>query len=306
MFVYLPAARPRSGRLIHQSGCAPRFMRPRSVEPARWAAPGQQRVAVEASWALPSDMGERRWTWVVTSVLLMAAGLATGWSTYLHWLPCRGALLSGSLVRGYRYGPDFSDACLRRMDSGLPFPYPPEPSEQTPWASELGVVAMALAGTAWIVLLLGMRWSVRTKSVVALPGLATLMLAVISAVAIADTARGADDYVSVWLWVTPEAATVVAIAAILAWQPEVTGRCWARVLVVAWGTTAFGFLHMLVEYVLMIAFSDANWDAPPLTGYVTAATLIVAAVLTLTLALHSSPLPGSAEKDVSLAAHPQP
>lgn len=250
-------------------------------------------------------MGERRWPGVVSSVLLMAAGVAAGWATYLHWLPCRGALLSGSVVRGYRYGPDFSEACLRRMDASLPFPYPPEPSEQTAWASELGVVAMALAGTAWLVLTLSMRWSVRTKAVVALPALATLMLAAMSAVAIADTGRGADDYISGWLLLTPEAATVVAIAAIVAWQPEVTGRCWAGVLLVAWGTTAFGLGHLIVEYVFMSAFSDANWDMPPLTGYVTAATLIVAAILTATLALRSSPLPGRAEMDMSLAAPPQ-
>lgn len=251
-------------------------------------------------------MGERRWTWVGSSVLLMAAGVAAGWATYLHWVPCHGALLSGSVVRGYRYGPDFSAACLRRMDAGLPFPYVPEPSEQTAWASELGVVAMALAASAWLVLTLGMRWSVRTKAVVALPALATLVLAAISAAAIADTGRGPDDDVSRWLLLAPEAATVVAIAAIVAWQPEVTDRCWAGVLVVAWGTTAFGFVHVAVEYVFMVAFSDANWDVPPLTGYVTAATLIVAAVLTLTLALHSSPLPGSPEKGRPLAAGPQP
>ena len=55
----------------------------------------------------------------------------------------------------------------------------------------------------------------------------------------------------------------------------------------------------------MVAFSDANWDVPPLTGYVTAATLVGAAALTITLTLRSWPLPGSAETDVSLTAHPQ-
>lgn len=251
-------------------------------------------------------MRERRWPWVVTSVLLMAAAVAAGWSTYVHWLPCRGALLSGSVVRGYRYGSDFSDACLRRMDGGLPFPYPAEPSEQTPWASELGVVAMALAGTAWLLLVLGMRWSLRTKAVAALPGLATLMLAAISMVAIADTARRAEDYVTGWLLVAPEVAALAAMVAILRWQPEVAERGLVRVLVVAWGTTAFGFAHMLAEHAFMIAVSDANWDVPPLTGSVTAATLIVAAVLTLVLAPHSSPPTGRATKDLSDAAHPNP
>ena len=250
-------------------------------------------------------MGERRWPWVMSSVLLMAAGVAAGWATYLHWMPCRGALLSGSVVRGYRYGPDFSEACLRRMDGGLPFAYPPEPSEQTAWASELGVVAMVLAGTALLVLTLGMRWAARTKAVVALPGPATLTLAAVSAVAISETGRGPGDYVSGWLLLTPEAAMVVAIVAIVAWQPEVTRRCWAGVLVMAWGSTAFGGVHLALEYAFMVAFSDANWDVPPLTGYVTAATLMGAAAVTITLTLRSRPLPGSAEKKKTLTTHPQ-
>ena len=241
----------------------------------------------------------------MSSVLLMAAGVAAGWATYLHWMPCRGALLSGSVVRGYRYGPDFPEACLRRMDGGLPFAYLPEPSEQTAWASELGVVAMVLAGTSWLVLSLGMRWSVRTTAVAALPAVATLMLAAMSAVAIAETGRGPDEHVSGWLLLAPEVAMVAAIVAIVAWQPEVTDRCWAVVLVMAWGSTAFGFVHLAAEYVVMVAFSDANWDVPPLTGYVTAATLVGTAALTIMLTLGSWPLPGSAGKGMSQTAPSQ-
>lgn len=241
---------------------------------------------------------------MVTSVLLVAAAVAAAWSTYLHWLPCRGTLFSGSLVRGYRYGSDFSDACLRRMDAGMPFPYPPGPSEQTPWASELGVVAMALAGTAWLMLALGMRWSLRTKAVAVLPGLATLTLAAVSAVATADTDRSAHDYVSGWLLVAPEAAALVALVQIWRWQPSVRGRGFVRVLVVAWATTAFGVVHMVAEYAFMIAFSDANWDTPPLTGYVTVITLIAPAVLTLMLTLRPSP-PGSGKEELSQAAYSQ-
>jgi hypothetical protein len=47
------------------------------------------------------------------------------------WLPCRGSMLSYSIVYGYAYiGPDFSDACLRRMDG-----------EQAPWAFERDIAA---------------------------------------------------------------------------------------------------------------------------------------------------------------------
>ena len=67
-------------------------------------------------------------------------------------------------MRGYTYVREFSEACLRRMDGGIPFPYPPEPAEQTARASELGVAATVLTGLAWIVLVLGSAWGVPTRA----------------------------------------------------------------------------------------------------------------------------------------------
>ncbi|WP_131104744.1 hypothetical protein [Ornithinimicrobium sufpigmenti] len=242
-------------------------------------------------------MHERRWPWVVTSALLLAAAVAAAGSTYLHWLPCRGALLSSSLLEGYQHGPGpgFSDACLQRMDAGgLPFPYPRNPSEQTAWAAELGVLAMLLAGTAWLVLVLGVRWSLRTKAVAVLPGLATLALAVASRAAAADPDRHPDGTISGWLEVAPEAAALVALTAIWHWQPEVQEGGFAQVVVVAWGASAFGSAHMVVEYVFMVGFSAANWDVPPLTGLFTVITLMLSAVLPLILPVRSSGSPTAA------------
>jgi hypothetical protein len=36
-------------------------------------------------------------------------------------------------------------------------------SEQALWTSELHVAAMALAGLAWLTLVIGLRWQLRTK-----------------------------------------------------------------------------------------------------------------------------------------------
>lgn len=229
-------------------------------------------------------------------LLLMAAG-AAAWSTYLHWLPCRGAFFSSSLLRGYRYGPGpgFSDACLRRMDAGgLPFPYPRNPSEQTAWSAELAVVAMVLAGAAWLVLVLGTRWRLRTKAVAVLPALATFALSAASTVAAADTTRDPHLAITGWLGIAPEAAALLALAAIWHWQPESQDGSFAGLLVVAWGTTAFGSFHGVIDYVGMIFFSAANWDVPPLTGSVTVVTLMLAAALALVLAWRSSRPPGVA------------
>src|SRR5215203_1222220 len=62
---------------------------------------------------------------------------------------------------------------------------------------------------------------------------------------------------------------VVALVWILAWQPEARGRhIGLRLLVVLWGTTAFGYIHVMSEYFTMLSFSVASVDIPPGFGYV--------------------------------------
>jgi hypothetical protein len=55
-----------------------------------------------------------------------------------------------------------------------------------PWTSGLNLVAMALLGVAWLTLVVGLQWRWRTRVVAALPGLATLAVAVAGAVTIGD------------------------------------------------------------------------------------------------------------------------
>jgi hypothetical protein len=217
------------------------------------------------------------------AALMLAAAAATVWSTYLHWLPCRGTMLSATMLHGYAYGPDFSDTCLRRMDTGPPFRHLPKPAETTPGASELGLVATALAGLAWLTLVLGLEWSLKTKAVAALPGVATLVVAGVGSAALGDAGRGMDDYLSGWLWLAIDGAAVISAVLILGCQTEVGGRGQLRLMLALWGATAFGFVHGYAEYMVMGIFSDANWDFPPGTGYLTAAVLILSSILTLVM-----------------------
>jgi hypothetical protein len=218
---------------------------------------------------------ERRWPWLLAAAVMLASAVAAGWSTYLHWLPCQGNMLSGSIIYGYDHvGPDFSDACLRRMDG-----------DQGPWESELNIIAMALLGVAWLTLVLGLRWRLRTRAVAALPGL--LMLALAVALPISDATANPDDSVPTMVILTIELAAVIALVAISTWQPDLRGRGVLRLLVVLWGTTAFGFVHGMAEYMIMIKFSDANWDSPPGTGYLTIATIAISAILTAIMTLRA-------------------
>jgi hypothetical protein len=132
---------------------------------------------------------------------------------------------------------------------------------------------MVLLGLAWLALVLGLRWQLKTKAVAAVLGLAMLALR--------------PSSIPMMLLLNSELAAVVALVVISAWQPEVRGRGVLRLAVVLWGTTAFGAIHTIVEYVVMINFSDANWDSPPGTGYLTVATITISAILTVIMTLRT-------------------
>jgi hypothetical protein len=84
-----------------------------------------------------------------------------------------------------------------------------------------------------------------------------------------------------------ELAAVVALLAIPAWQPDLDGRRFLRLVVVLWGTTAFGAIHTMAEYPVMVKFSDANWDCPPGTGYLTVAVITISPILTAIMTLRT-------------------
>jgi hypothetical protein len=116
---------------------------------------------------------------LLTAGLMLVAAAATGRSTYLYWLPCRGSMLRGSVINYYvDVGRKFSPACKQAMDGDVAL--------VVPWTSGLNLVAMALLGVAWLALVVGLRWRWRTRAVAALPGLATLAVAVAGAVTIGD------------------------------------------------------------------------------------------------------------------------
>jgi hypothetical protein len=235
---------------------------------------------------------EQRWPWLLAAGLMLTSAVAAAWSTYLYWLPCRGSMLEGTLIqpssgdgRTYeefeRLDPAVKAAmraCEARMDGDI--------SGQAPWTSEMFVLAMALAGLAWLTLVVGLRWQLRTRAVAALPGLATVGMALAVAVTIGDAERGEDNPLLTMLPVALEWSALLALAMIWVWQPEVrTRRRFLRVVVALWGTTAFGIFHQMLEYMIMIGFSERDWDDPPGTGYLTVATITISAILLVIMTL---------------------
>jgi hypothetical protein len=144
---------------------------------------------------------------------------------------------------------------------------------------------MALAGLAWLTLVVALRWQLRTKAVAAVPGLVTVAVALAVAATI-GAERGEDHPLLKMLSVAVEWSALLALAMIWAWQPEVrTRRRFLRIAVALWGTTAFGVFHLMLEYMIMIGFSERDWDDPPGTGYLTVATITISAILLVIMTL---------------------
>jgi hypothetical protein len=243
---------------------------------------------------------EQRWPWLLSAGLMLASAVAAAWSTYLYWLPCRGTMLEGTLLQPFsgdgrtyeeyeKLDPAIKasmDACLRRMDGDI--------SGQAPWTSELLVFAMAFVGLAWLTLVFCVRWQLRTKAVAALPGLATVVMALAVAVTIGDAERGEGHSLLRMVLVAVEWSALLALAVIWVWQPEErTRRRFLRLAVALWGTTAFGIFHQMLAYMIMIIFSERDWDEPPGTGYLTVATITISAILTVIMTLRA---PHTSEK----------
>jgi hypothetical protein len=235
---------------------------------------------------------EQRWPWLLGAGLMLASAVAAAWSTYLYWLPCRGTMLEGTLLQPFsgdgrtyeeyeKLAPAVKasmDACLRRMDGDI--------SGQAPWTSELLILAMALVGLAWLTLVVALRWQLRTKAVGALPGLATVVMALAVAMTIGDAEGGEDNPLLRMMLVAVEWSALLALAVIWVWQPkERTRRRFLRLAVAVWGTTAFGIFHQMLAYVIMVGFSERDWDEPPGTGYLTVATIAISAVVLVIMTL---------------------
>jgi hypothetical protein len=218
---------------------------------------------------------------------MLAAAAATGRSTYLYWLPCRGSMLKGSVINYYvDVGRKFSPACKQAMDGDVAL--------VMPWTSGLNLVAMALLGVAWLTLVVGLRWRWRTRAVAALPGLATLAVAGAGAVTIDDAQQAAARHAEyggpllMGLVMFLELLAVVALVWILVWQPEARGRHISpRLVVVLSGTTAFGFVHVISEYFTMLSFAGGNGDTPIGYGYLIFAAITISAILTVIMTLRA-------------------
>ena len=75
---------------------------------------------------------------------------------------------------------------------------------------------------------------------------------------------------------------LVVVAVVVLWG-HVAAR--ARFLVAALALSSMGFAGPVAEYMVMVWWSELNWDAPPGSGYLTSAVLLVCGITLLTMTL---------------------
>jgi hypothetical protein len=215
--------------------------------------------------------------WLLSAALIAAGAALEAAAVTHYWRPCAGSMLDGSILRGYQYESEFTAECLAAMDRAPMFVLPLPGSGWTLMGS-LGAAAAILLAAAWLVLLPALRLPRLVTLAAALPGLLGIAQ-VIDSTVISLGPETADDGIGRALAVLIEVTALLALVTIGA--AGVGGMLLVRSAIVVLAATSTGLFHQISEYIAAIVFSDANWDAPPGSGYFTVAMCLLAAFATV-------------------------
>lgn len=83
--------------------------------------------------------------------MFLTASAVVVWLTHLSWLPCAGSMLRGTPFDSAQQA-DFSEACLRAMDSSVGFPLATWLERPQQLVNALNAAALVLLGLGWLAL----------------------------------------------------------------------------------------------------------------------------------------------------------
>lgn len=221
------------------------------------------------------DIGGRSIRWLLAAALVAVAGLLEATAVALVWRPCAGSMLNGSILLGYAYPTEFTQPCLAAMDSASVYPLL-EAGQDFTWAAAAGTTAAILLALSWLAVLPALAVTETSRLVAALPSL--LVLGGAGTSALWPSPAGTGWATATWLLVLASLAIPPALLALAG--AGVRGGLLLRATVVLLAATAPGAASRAVDYLVSIFTSDANWDTPPGTGWVTATLCLIAAVVT--------------------------
>lgn len=228
-------------------------------------------------------MREGRQTFPITELLLLAASGVAVWVTQLGWVPCAGTMLEGTPFDATPHDWNFTAACQAAMDHGDGFPisgWLASPLQQT--VNGLNAVALLLLGLAWLFLVHRCQVRGRVRLVLAaLPGLLNLWLAAVAAAAFLWPPAEVPVAAALAILLMDIAGVVGALALFADGATPLGAGSGVRVILLTLAVTAPSLGHILTDSMIMGTFSNANWDSPPGTGYLTAFSIALCSVLSV-------------------------
>lgn len=167
------------------------------------------------------------------------------------------------------------------MDQGLPMLG--HVADAHPLLNGALVVALLAGSLAWLVLVVGLPWT-RGERWAVLP-LAILLGATGPLILLFRLPEPSLLLIAVDLAIF---AAFMTFARRVARGDTIVRRAWIPLL----GLGALGLMGKLLNYVVMIGWSELNWDTPPGTGYLGAGVLVLAAMATAAVVVHDTRTPG--------------
>lgn len=216
--------------------------------------------------------------WLLSAALLATGAALQGAATWLYWQPCPSPWLEGSLIRGFTYTLG-TEACAVAMDQHTGFVLPTPAAGWTTMGS-LGAASAVVLALAWLVVLPALRTRVYVTLLASLPGIVAIWAAIASTLASLDPMAGPEAWPGDLFYLL-DVVTVVALVALC--TSGVTGRHLTRAAIVLVAATSPGRLHQVADYFVSCMVSDANWDSPPGTGFLTVFWCFLSAIATAVL-----------------------
>lgn len=273
----------------------------------RLGTPAQVGRAVRAQrgrWRSRDPIVLARWPFLVAEIMLILGGLALAASAYLFWLPC-GDFLAGQ--DGLR--------CYPLMDAGIALPEIPQDQIRLLAVHLAALIGQSLLGLGWAIFALSQPWQISTRIIALVPTALTLALATAELLAIGEPLVG--DWAALPMVLLSLACPLALGYAIEDPLPGLRagpyspthvartmtyGRYLWRVALLTLAINSAGTFSYLLDSAVMGGLTGADWDTPPGTGLVSAASAILFAFVSLTVGRQKNPKVTGENSPVTLGA----
>lgn len=274
---------------------------------ARLGTPGQVGCAVRAErgrWRSGDPIVVAGWPFLVAGVMLFLGGVALAASAYLFWLPC------GEFVAG-QDGP----RCYPLMDAGVALPAIPQDHARLLAMHLAALMGQSLLGIGWATFVLSQPWRTSTRIIALAPTELVLSLAVAGLAAIHVPVLG--DWVIFAMLLLLNIACALAIGHAIEDPLPGLGRrgslpriartlsyrryLW-RIALLVLAINSAGMLTYSFDFTVMGNLTGADWDTPPGTGLVSAASIVLFAGASMAAGAWRNPKVTGEDSPVTLGA----